>query len=330
MKNPLSTSTCFLLLFASLSLSAAVPLKWTVETSRVQPAVFEAYHGETLQLEASLMSYGQPVADSTGWNIYWQTNGMASAYWSAPAYGSGNRVLVEFTPEMDPGASVVSGFLGQPGENYRAAFTIRFRNAPGANPAVLPPPEMEGYYTKSEIDELFAEHDIDVSTLDIPSEVEDAIIGMLGPNWRTTYGGSAAGLLLAVLVVAANLYRNKLNRTGGTMSGDIKMGMNAVEFGHFGSNRPTLKFDQFDDRLAVYDNGEVPIAVPKDGIAGADGFDMFALRSDFNEDKEIFASAVAASKAGGLTDNAKAALLSDQAFKTAVEAVFDNGETEAF
>ncbi len=33
---------------------AAVPLKWTVETSRVQPVTFEAYHGEELSLEATL------------------------------------------------------------------------------------------------------------------------------------------------------------------------------------------------------------------------------------------------------------------------------------
>lgn len=34
-------------------LSAAVPLRWTVETSRAQVAQFEAYRGETLDLEAT-------------------------------------------------------------------------------------------------------------------------------------------------------------------------------------------------------------------------------------------------------------------------------------
>ena len=37
---------------------AAVPLRWTVETSRVQPAVFYAYQGETLTFEAALQSKG--------------------------------------------------------------------------------------------------------------------------------------------------------------------------------------------------------------------------------------------------------------------------------
>ena len=38
---------------------AAVPLRWTVETSRVQPAVFDAYQGETLTFEAALQSKGK-------------------------------------------------------------------------------------------------------------------------------------------------------------------------------------------------------------------------------------------------------------------------------
>ena len=54
---------------------AAVPLRWTVETSRAQPAVFEAYHGESLDLAATLQSYGKPVEidPQAEWHIYWQT-----------------------------------------------------------------------------------------------------------------------------------------------------------------------------------------------------------------------------------------------------------------
>ena len=134
---------------------AAVPLRWTVETSRAQPAVFEAYHGESLDLAATLQSYGKPVEidPQAEWHIYWQTNGMADAWWSAPVpppvpgrtaerseTAEGRVVTATFTPAMDPGAPAVNGFIGSPGNNYRAAFTIRFRHAPGALPNALPLP----------------------------------------------------------------------------------------------------------------------------------------------------------------------------------------------
>ena len=117
---------------------AAVPLKWTVETSRVQPVTFEAYHGEALSLEATLQSYGKPVADTLqDVRLYWQTNGMGSAYWSAPASASGNVLRATWTPAMDTGANAVYGFIGVAGENYRASFQLRMRSSPGAVPNEL-------------------------------------------------------------------------------------------------------------------------------------------------------------------------------------------------
>ena len=74
------------IILAGGPLLAAVPLRWTVETSRAQPAVFEAYHGESLDLAATLQSYGKPVEidPQAEWHIYWQTNGMADAWGAAP------------------------------------------------------------------------------------------------------------------------------------------------------------------------------------------------------------------------------------------------------
>lgn len=128
----------YLALMAAMTATAAVPLKWTVETSRVQPITFEAYHGETLSFEATLQSYGKP--HSTGFNdyrIYWQTNGMDDVYWSAPATCQDNVVTARFTPEMDTGANVVRGFLGCAGEDFRAAFQLRLRPSPGATPNAI-------------------------------------------------------------------------------------------------------------------------------------------------------------------------------------------------
>lgn len=137
--NKLPT-TLHLILFFSLSASAAVPLRWTVETSRVQPASFEAYQGETLELEATLQSNGKPLALSGIAALYWQTNGMGSAYWEATAAVNSNRLSAVFTPEMDVGARVYNCFIGVPGSIYHAAFQLRLRPSPGAEPNTLPLP----------------------------------------------------------------------------------------------------------------------------------------------------------------------------------------------
>ena len=137
------------------SLQASVPLKWTVETSRVQPAQFDAYHGETLDLEATFLSYGSPLAlpADADCRIFWQTNGMGNVYWSTNAVlVSSNAIAAVFLPTFDPGATTVLGFLGIPASNYRAAFTIRFRGSPGATPFNPPPMPQAEYYTKPEVD----------------------------------------------------------------------------------------------------------------------------------------------------------------------------------
>lgn len=131
---------------------AAVPLRWTVETSRVQPVTFEAYHGETLEFEASLQSYGKPIADTLqDVRIYWQTNGMGSAYWSAPASASGNVLRATWSPAMDTGANAVYGFIGVAGENYRASFQLRMRSSPGAVPNELDLPRKHIDFAEVEV-----------------------------------------------------------------------------------------------------------------------------------------------------------------------------------
>ena len=131
---------------------AAVPLRWTVETSRVQPVTFEAYHGETLSLEATLQSYGKPVADDLqDVRLYWQTNGMGSAYWSAPASASGNVLRATWTPAMDTGANAVYGFIGVAGEIYRASFQLRMRSSPGAVPNELELPRKHIDFAEVEV-----------------------------------------------------------------------------------------------------------------------------------------------------------------------------------
>ena len=124
----------------TLHSSAAVPQRWTVDTTHAQPATFEAYQGETLQFEAALQSAGKPLELSGIAALYWQTNGMGSAYWETTAAVNSNLLSAVWTPEMDVGARVYNCFIGIPGKVYRAAFQLRLRPSPGADPNALPLP----------------------------------------------------------------------------------------------------------------------------------------------------------------------------------------------
>lgn len=114
--------------------SAAVPLRWTVETSRAQVAQFEAYRGETLDLEATMKSYGSPLATPAQPSLYWQTNGMGAAWWTTPATTSGNVLRATWSPTNDCGGTVYNCFIGGPDATYRAAFRLRMLPSPGFTP----------------------------------------------------------------------------------------------------------------------------------------------------------------------------------------------------
>ena len=123
------------------SASAAVPLRWIVETSKVIPASFEAYQGETISFDAIMNTYGKPLAEGLdNPRIYWQTNGMGSVYWSAPATAVSNVLKATWHPQMDVGARIYNCFIGVTGSIYRAAFQLRMRPSPGADPEYLPLP----------------------------------------------------------------------------------------------------------------------------------------------------------------------------------------------
>lgn len=111
-----------------------VPLRWTVETSRAQVAQFEAYRGETLDLEATMKSYGSPLATPAQPSLYWQTNGMGAAWWTTPATASGNVLRATWSPTNDCGGTVYNCFIGGPDSTYRAAFRLRMLPSPGFTP----------------------------------------------------------------------------------------------------------------------------------------------------------------------------------------------------
>ena len=142
MKRHLS-SLATLLLLASLA-RGAVPFDWTADVDRPAAVPIPILRGETVDLSCSLVRQGRPfdpAAESA--TLYWQTNGMGSAWWTAPATVASNRLSATFTPAMDPGAPVASAFIGTAGGDgraYRALAMLRFLHAPGAAPNELPLP----------------------------------------------------------------------------------------------------------------------------------------------------------------------------------------------
>lgn len=133
--------TLFAILALSLPALAAVPLRWSVETSRAQTTTFDVYRGETLSLAADLSSYGQPLALAGSVALYCQTNGMGDAWWIVPATVASNRIEAVLSPSNYPGdAQSLNCFLGGPATSYRAAFRLRVIGAPGPAPNTVSPP----------------------------------------------------------------------------------------------------------------------------------------------------------------------------------------------
>ena len=139
----------FLALCTALAALAQVPCKWTVDLARVTPADWDCLRGETVELMPSFVS-GRDVRDLSGVEsatLWWQTNGMGAAYWSAPASvdtsSRPHRLVARWTPDMDVGAASYRYFVGAAapsGTQYRAHGTIRMRGAPGETPNALPLP----------------------------------------------------------------------------------------------------------------------------------------------------------------------------------------------
>ena len=156
-------------MLASAASAAAVPVEWDVEVTRVQPAMFSAYRGETLELSARMLRGGRPFeAPLEGAALYWQTNGMGSAYWAASASCASNVLSAVWSPTNDVGAATYNCFIGEPGGSYRAAFRLRLLDSPGASPNSFPLPVARldfaavevanaPYYTKAETEAKIVE-----------------------------------------------------------------------------------------------------------------------------------------------------------------------------
>jgi len=160
---------------AAFAAFAGVPIKWSVETSRAEERVIDVYHGESLDMEVTFKTYGQILELPTNEvaATFWQTNGMNTAYWrtnNVEIIASNGIMRTTFGPEQDVGAKTLRGFIGIAGQIYRAAFVLRFKDAPGYNPAIVEWPYRRmdfntievvnaPYYLKSEVESRLEEID---------------------------------------------------------------------------------------------------------------------------------------------------------------------------
>ena len=202
--KPLATVILAALIGGCMPALGAVPLRWNVETSRAQPARYDVYRGETLQLSADLTSYGQPVSMAGTAALYLQTNGMGNAWWTVPATVSSNRIDATLSPSSYPAtATTLNCFLGGPATSYRAAFVLRILGAPGPAPNTVEPPLVAldygtitvlnaPYWTRDEADARYGGSSITATVVtNIAAAVvaRDAIPKSYGVAYDLTVGG---------------------------------------------------------------------------------------------------------------------------------------------
>jgi hypothetical protein len=121
--------------------AAPLTLKYTAETSAAQPYRTTIWQGETVDLEATLRIYGAAVAlpGNAVATLWYQTNGMASAWWRGAATATTGGVLTaHWTPALDVGAPAYTFYIGVADAStqtlYRAHGQIKMMRSPGFVP----------------------------------------------------------------------------------------------------------------------------------------------------------------------------------------------------
>ena len=124
--------------------SAPLTLRYTSKAESTQPYMIEVWQGETVDLQCTLTAYGSAVTLATNASAYlwYQTNGMESAWWRGPATATTNGIITaHWTPALDVGASSYTYFIGV-GDSatntlYRSYGIIRMGRSPGYVPNTL-------------------------------------------------------------------------------------------------------------------------------------------------------------------------------------------------
>ena len=178
--------TLAVILLAACAARGQLAHRWLAEATRTAPQEIAVYRGETLALEPTVTVHGEAYAwpQDTSVTLWWQTNGMGSAWWSAPAaLGAETGALrAVWSPACDAGAERYTFFIraaAPSGTAYRASGTIRMLPSPGFEPNALPLP---------------------VQTLDF------AVVTLTNAPWLTADDWQAASNALASAITNLNLY----------------------------------------------------------------------------------------------------------------------------
>lgn len=134
------------LALSGTALAAAEPValvRWDAETSSPRPFAVRTLRGESIALEAQLVTYGRRADLPAGAQAVfcYQTNGMGSAWWTAPATARSDGLLrAVWTPQLDAGAWEYSFFFrveSSEGLDYSAHGGLRLFPSPGAVPNAI-------------------------------------------------------------------------------------------------------------------------------------------------------------------------------------------------
>jgi len=127
--------------------AAAVEFRWVASAQDIAPVDRAIYQGETLDLTATMTSYGRPVVfpDGAVATFLWRPLGADAPYFDKPASVeiNGSRLMARFTPDDDIGESAYEFFIRAQVDssvNYRANGIIRTLDSPGFSPGTLTPP----------------------------------------------------------------------------------------------------------------------------------------------------------------------------------------------
>ena len=113
----------------------AAPLKWTCDWPEAKAQSFTLYQGETATFEPTFRINGQVATNLAVEAVWYQTNGMDSAWWRLDN--------ATFAPSNDVGAAAYRFFVearGTGAKIYRANGTLRMLPSPGFTPGALPLP----------------------------------------------------------------------------------------------------------------------------------------------------------------------------------------------
>ena len=201
-----------MVLAASFTALASVPIEWVATPRNPAPATFERRHGETLDFRCTLAGFGElPFADTSDIRLWYQTNGMGQSWWSVPASFSSNVLFATFQPQDDPGTDRISLFFGAPSNAYISA-NLRLLPSPGFIPNLLPPPDVISWHTaleeiRSEIvsatNHVLAEAlSADMTTNDVCNIVTNEVESwsfippsvLISGDWKQIYGVYDEGL----------------------------------------------------------------------------------------------------------------------------------------